>query len=466
LGFTGTTKPIGSGGIKWEEIDLAPLAGARVIVLPDHDAPGTKYALGFLEAIGTLADVRIVHLPGLSDAEDVSDWAEGGGTAEQLEEFVAGNGASPDEERSKIIVPIFAPPLVFHTVAELIDIVANRPAPKFLASPIWPQDAYGVLGAEMKAGKTWLVSDLLVATASGGAWLGKFPIERQGPVVAFLGEGGDRKMVRRLEAVAKFYGVELRSLPIVLCMRAPHLSDGQDLQVVANKLDEVRPVLVVVDPLYLAARGAQASQLYEMGAVLEGIQTLCQDVDAALLASHHHNRQKGQGIARLSGAGPAEWGRVIVSAEVKTSHTDEVTKETAVVLELVFVGDEIPETTLTIRRRVMAVDPDDLASPLVYSVETLPNTYSDSSSKEGDGFRPSERRVLAVLNAVRGEWLNRMQIGDALAVDNTGFACLTARTIQTAAKALTERGLVEARGSAGEAFLWRVSESEEAKNDL
>jgi hypothetical protein len=97
LGFTGTTKAMGAGGIKWEEIDLAPLAGARVIVLPDHDADGTKYALGFLEAIGNRADVRIVNLPGLSDKQDVSDWAEAGGTAEQLEELVAGNGASPDE---------------------------------------------------------------------------------------------------------------------------------------------------------------------------------------------------------------------------------------------------------------------------------------------------------------------------------------------------------------------------------
>jgi hypothetical protein len=385
---------------------------------------------------------------------------------------VSTNGSAPDdstpweppEERGKLVVPIFAPPLVFHTLAELIDIVANRPAPKFLASPIWPGDAYGILGAEMKAGKTWLVSDLIVTTASGGAWLGKFPIERQGPVVAFLGEGGDRKMVRRLAAVADFYGLaDHRSLPIVLCMRAPHLSDVQHLQVVANKLDEVRPVLVVVDPLYLAARGAQGSQLYEMGAVLEGIQTLCQEVDSALLASHHHNRQKGQGMGRLSGAGPAEWGRVIVSAEVKTSHTDEVTKETAVVLELVFVGDEIPETTLTIRRHVRAVDPNDLASPLVYSIEVLENA---ARSRDEDEMPPSHRRVLAVLTTAAGGWLDRYTIGDRLAVDDTGRPCLRPRTILDATAALVEKGLIESRGSAGTAFQWRVSESGEAENDL
>ena len=372
---------------------------------------------------------------------------------------VSTNGSAPDdappweppEERGKLIVPIFTTPLVFHTLAELIDIVANRPAPKFLASPIWPGDAYGILGAEMKAGKTWLVSDFMVTTASGGAWLGKFPIERQGPVVAFLGEGGDRKMVRRIAAVADFYGIaDHRSLPIVLCMRAPHLSDVQHLQIVANKLDEVRPVLVVVDPLYLAARGAQGSQLYEMGAVLEGIQTLCQEVDSALLASHHHNRQKGQGMGRLSGAGPAEWGRVIVSAEVKTSHTDEVTKETTVVLELVFVGDEIPETTLTIRRHVRAVDPNDLASPLVYSIEVLENDVPVDST--GMGMPPSHRRVLDVVNGASGEWLDTLQIGDKLADQGRPLKRVT---ILAATKALVENGLIERRGSIGQAFQWR-----------
>ena len=398
-------------------------------------------------------------------------------TLNEAQEILAGVGQlfddgdpgwQPVEERGragKPVVPIFAPPLVFHTLGELIDIVANRPAPKFLASPIWPGDAYGVLGAEMKAGKTWLVSDLVVTTAHGGAWLGQFPIERPGPVVAFLGEGGDRKMLRRIAAVADFYGiVEHRSLPIVLCLRAPHLSDQQHLAMIAYKLDEVRPSLTVIDPLYLAARGAQGSQLYEMGAVLEDIQLLCQQVDSALLVSHHHNRQKGQGMGRLSGAGPAEWGRVIVSAEVKSSRTDDETKETAVVLQLVFVGDEVPETTLTICRRVRAVDPDNLASPLVYSVQVLENKVPTDTT--GLGMPPSHRRVLEVVRSASGEWLDSVQIGDRLAQEGSP---LKRGTILAATKSLVENSLIEHRGSPGNAFQWRgvsIDTRPEAENDL
>jgi putative DNA primase/helicase len=63
FGLTATTKAGGAGGIRWAKVPLHPLDGARVIVLPDHDADGTKYALGFLEAIGDRANVRVIHLP-------------------------------------------------------------------------------------------------------------------------------------------------------------------------------------------------------------------------------------------------------------------------------------------------------------------------------------------------------------------------------------------------------------------
>ena len=373
------------------------------------------------------------------------------GRHQQDPPWVPAEERSKAEERGKPVVSIFTPPLVFHGIADPIDALAKEPAPTFLASPIWPGDAYGILGATMKAGKTWLVSDLAVNVASGGSWLGRFPIERQGPVLMFLGEGGRRKMVRRLEAVAKFYGVELRLLPIVLCLRAPHLSDEQHLATIAEELDEVHPGLTVIDPLYLAARGAQGSQLYEMGAVLEGIQSLCQQADSALLVSHHLNRQEGRGMGRLSGAGPAEWGRVIVTGEVKASHTDPESQESAVTLELDFVGDEIPETTLRILRRVRAIDPDDLASALTYSVEVLENV--PDATRADDGLKPSERRVLDVLNRSAGKWLDKWAIGDDLAAG--GFP-LKARTIQNATKTLVEMGLLEPRESAGSAFQWRT----------
>ena len=50
---------------------------------------------------------------------------------------------------------------------------------------------------------------------------------------------------------------------------------------------------------------------------------------------HHYNRSReAKGSGRLSGAGPAEWGRVLIGTNVVSRYTDTITKETKVITEL------------------------------------------------------------------------------------------------------------------------------------
>ena len=73
--------------------------------------------------------------------------------------------------------------------------------------------------------------------------------------------------------------------------------------------------LVIVDPLYLAVAGAATgADLYGMGAVLAGIQAVCQHAGAALVVVTHWNKTgEGRGAKRISGVGPGAWGRVLAS---------------------------------------------------------------------------------------------------------------------------------------------------------
>jgi RecA-family ATPase len=128
--------------------------------------------------------------------------------------------------------------------------------------------------------------------------------------------------------------------------------------IVEKELDHTRPALVIVDPLYLAARGAKGSDLYEMGSHLERIQGLCQAQRASLVVTHHWNQTgTGTGAERFSGAGPSAWGRVLISvAPVGRPYEDPDTGATTVVLDLWMKGDEIPERVVRLRRRVWADD--------------------------------------------------------------------------------------------------------------
>jgi hypothetical protein len=57
--------------------DWSPLAGRIVAVLPDEDERGAEYAsrvAAILSALDPPADVRMVHLPGLADGDDIEQW--------------------------------------------------------------------------------------------------------------------------------------------------------------------------------------------------------------------------------------------------------------------------------------------------------------------------------------------------------------------------------------------------------
>lgn len=179
--------------------------------------------------------------------------------------------------------------------AVALDIDA-RPPQGFLASPVWPADAYGILGAEDKAGKTWLQLDFAVSVASGTPWLGRFACER-GPVLLFLGEGGRRKMLRRLRAIASARGLVADDLPVRARFRAPHLTSRDHLEKISGELDTNPARLVVLDPLYLSARGANGSDLYAMGEHLSNLQDVVQNAGAALLVSTRYNKT-GEGRGR------------------------------------------------------------------------------------------------------------------------------------------------------------------------
>jgi hypothetical protein len=92
LGVTATTSAHGCQSAK--KTDWQPLAGREVILLPDNDAPGRKYAEVVATLLANLTPapvVKVVELPGLPEKGDIADWIDAHGDA-----------AEPDELRATI----------------------------------------------------------------------------------------------------------------------------------------------------------------------------------------------------------------------------------------------------------------------------------------------------------------------------------------------------------------------------
>jgi hypothetical protein len=338
-------------------------------------------------------------------------------------------------------------------IEDLADVAARVDAagpPSWLIEGLWPADAYGVLAAEDKAGKTWAALDLAVSVAAGHPWFGHYSCPWAGRVLVFLGEGGERAIVRRLRAIATHKTLDLAQVSAApglrVCFRVPKLRDNSDLGELEQELAERPARLVILDPLYLAAAGqATGGNLYEMGAVLTPIQAICQRAGAALVVVTHWNKTgEGTDHRRISGAGPSAWGRVLASAAIAYRGT---TPEggSAVVLGFQLVGGEIPDTRFRVRRTVRALDPKDLASPLEYAAEVLPDDDPAASEREtllgadGQPLKPSRRWVLTALET-GGELQTVKHLGDELAAQGHP---LKERTIQDALADLEAAGLAE-----------------------
>lgn len=352
------------------------------------------------------------------------------------------------------------PELIFRSLADIAREVDEAPPPSWLFEPVIVAGDYGMLSAQDKAGKTWATLDAAVSCASGLPWMGQFAAGICGPVILFYGEGSPRKAVRRIRAIATSKGLtrdQADALPIIPAFRAPKLSSATHRQLIREAVEKFQPALVIIDPLYLAAAGANSADIISMGELLSGIQHIIQDAGASLLISHHWNKGGiGDGHDRSSGVGPGAWGRFLISVAVKSRRTDDVTKETAVRLRWQFQGDEIPDTDITLVRRVHADDPSDLNSPLHYSVEV---DAEPASTERGMDLPPSERKLLEALHEADGQLPQTIkQLGDRIARKyGTG---LRRETCSRGLKRLAELSLAvqHAASAVGEPAFWAITE--------
>lgn len=342
------------------------------------------------------------------------------------------------------VTPLPPAVLQFSTLADLCAAVDAAGPRRFLVRGIWPAGAYGVHAAEPKAGKTWNALDLAVSVASGTPWLGQHPVDTTGPVVVYAGEGGAGNIVRRIRAIATSRGLRAEALSITVCTRAPHLADSTHLEAMAGHMAAVQPVLIILDPLYLAAGGANGADLYAMGQLLEGPQLLCEEAGASLVVVTHFNRSRDlkTGPGRISGAGPAEWGRVLITAKVVSRRTDPETSATTVLTDLDVQGGEVPDQTIRVRRLVRALDPDDLDSAMEYRVDEP--SAAEGAGQGGDGaaddLAPAARKILQAM-ADLGRPATSAEIVDRIAAEH-GHG-LTRETMSRTLNDLERRGLVE-----------------------
>lgn len=100
-GFLATTTPGGSSA--WNKSYAEFFRGWDLIVIPDNDEPGSKYAARiFNDVQGIAKTVTIIQIPDLKDKEDVYDWFKLGHSAKDLQELV--KQPSPLTQKMQLLI--------------------------------------------------------------------------------------------------------------------------------------------------------------------------------------------------------------------------------------------------------------------------------------------------------------------------------------------------------------------------
>ena len=262
----------------------------------------------------------------------------------------------------------------FQPMRAVLKAAAESPA-EFLIEDWIRAGSYGVLGAQYKAGKTFLVLDAAISVAAGVPFLGIVPA-KQGRVALMHNEGDLVEFHDRLRAVAAFKRVQLTDEVLDRMMfqeGATRMDRPDEVARLYDDLGEFDPDLITLDPWYMSAGDeADGKTLSKMGAVLGNLQGIAQELSSALLVTAHWNQSgSGKGVERWSGSGLAEWGRYLINVAIDRlvparPYAEDRTRRTSVDLNVTLSGQV--SGTYTVHREVWRDDARDLQSPMHYLV--------------------------------------------------------------------------------------------------
>ncbi len=303
VGLVATTSPHGSKSAN--KADWSPVAGREVVILPDHDDAGARYAadVARLATAAGAKSVRIVRLaerwPDLPTGGDVADLVERtGGDADAMAELGRTIGDLADAAELAPRAPIDGAPVI----VRLADV---KPAP---VAWLWPgRIALGkltLIAGDPGLGKSFVSLDMAARVSRGSAWPDAPGVATTpGGVVLLSAEDAIADTIRpRLDAagadVSRIVALEaIRSVGDNGRESARAFDLSRDLPAMESAIRSVEGCrLVVIDPVTAYLGGVDSHKNAEIRGLLAPLGAIAERHRVAVVAVTHLNK---------SGGGPA-----------------------------------------------------------------------------------------------------------------------------------------------------------------
>lgn len=146
----------------------------------------------------------------------------------------------------------------------------------------------GIIGAS-KSLKTTIAADLAFSVATGGHFLGYFPVVQSARTAFMSGESGLPTLQETLRRIARAAGRELRdATDLIISDELPQLGSTDHMTALRRFIEHDAIELLIIDPLYLCAdTDGREGSLFAMGALLRSVAEVATDCGTTLLILHH-----------------------------------------------------------------------------------------------------------------------------------------------------------------------------------
>ena len=181
---------------------------------------------------------------------------------------------------------------------------ADNALPAELIKGVLHKGCKMVIGAGSKSRKTWTLIDLALSVATGQPWMG-FETN-PGPVLFCNFEVAEPFFVDRLRAVARARRVAIPDSFSAWNLRGFSTEANTLLPKLATELGELKPSLIVLDPVYKMTGGAGENDAGSVGELCNAVEQLAVTTGAAVIFAAHFskgNQALRDAMDRISGSG-------------------------------------------------------------------------------------------------------------------------------------------------------------------
>jgi hypothetical protein len=341
IGVTATTAHTGAGS--FPEAIIEYFAGANVVIIPDNDLPGWRYAQKAVAAILSIAkNVKVVDLQLPNEKEDAWEFVHK--YSKQREELIEMVKAAPKvisaddvaipERLSALKLDAPAPdthqPSLDTYLANIAKEFEGEPATKqaqatpandakppktvnieawddiqdepveWLIHGILPTKSFSALFGPPGSFKSFIALDMAEAVATGRPWMGN-EVEQQGAVLYICGEGFGG-MGARIKACQIHHNTP-KGAPIYVIRHQLNLrsstEDFNALMLAVVQLVETTGIefqLLIIDTLARAFGGGNENDSDAMGSFITSMGKIQEFLTCALMVLHHSGKDLAKGL--------------------------------------------------------------------------------------------------------------------------------------------------------------------------